>query len=126
MARCLDAAIVARPDIRTIVLTGNYHARIGVGAPWDKTLEFTGYRLRQHDPVAINLAATEGSAWVCIPECGRMQLEKGKITTATQFQMEDHLDARGYHGEVRFPSFQASPPAMGEGEVPTPAPAPEA
>lgn len=124
MARCIDAGIVAQPDARTLVLTGNYHARIGIGAPWDPKLEFTGYGLRQHDPVAIDVTASGGSAWICTPECGTTELAKRATVEPLSVRFDAQRDERGYDGEVRFPVFEASPPARATLEIaPQPAPA---
>lgn len=126
MARCIDAGIVARPGARTVVLTGNYHARVGIGAPWDPNMEFTGYGLRKHDPVAIDVTASGGSAWVCTPECGPLELAKRATVEPLSVRFDAQRDARGYDGEVRFPAFEASPPARAtlDGSAPAPAPAP--
>ena len=114
MARCIDAGIVTHPGARTIVLTGNYHARIGIGAPWDATLEFTGYGLRQHDPVAIDITASGGTAWVCTPECGPLELTGRDDVAPLSVRFATERDTRGYDGEVRFPAFEASPPARAD------------
>lgn len=122
MARCIDEGIVANRGARTIVLTGNYHARIGIGAPWDATLEFTGYGLRQHDPVAIDITASGGTAWVCTPECGPLKLSDREKVEPLWVRFHAERNKNGYDGEVRFPAFEASLPAR-EDLVPATTPA---
>lgn len=113
MARCIDAGIDAAPDARILVLTGNYHARVAIGAPWDPAFEFTGHALRHRKPVAIDLSAARGTAWICTPDCGRFTLSDRGTNEAMWLRMDESRRADGYDGEVRFPAFEASPPTIG-------------
>jgi hypothetical protein len=74
MARNLADAAGGSPKSVLMVLTGNHHSRITVGAPWDAGYEPMGYLLGREistaNLIALNVAHGGGSAWVSAPDCG--------------------------------------------------------
>ena len=118
IAAQLRSALAANPSRRVIVLTGNYHARIGRGAPWNAQQEFMGWHLRDLAPLAINVEAPLGSSWICTPGCGIHSFGKGKSPAAVRLDVTTAPDNNGYMGSLTLPLFTASPPAIRASDSP--------
>src|SRR5690606_13953253 len=49
-------------DASMVVLTGNYHARLTAGTPWDPDQALMGYLLRDLSPYNVDVGAVRGGA----------------------------------------------------------------
>lgn len=94
-----------------VALTGNYHARIAVGAPWNEDQAFAGHHLRESDPFNVNLVAQSGSAWMCVAGqgCGAHALGTGEGPAG--LEVAGWPNQTGYRSIWRVGSVSASPPA---------------
>jgi hypothetical protein len=101
-----------QPQSRILLLTGNYHARTTVGAPWDADLEHMAYLLRDERPLTLDARSPTGSVWVCNPDCGVYEFGKQAPPADAGVRLFDTPSDAGYHGEIVFPRFTASPPVL--------------
>lgn len=111
MADALRAALVAQKHRRAVALTGNYHARIGRGSPWNAEKEFMGWHLRDLSPLSVDVTAPTGANWICTPECGEHAFGRERVPGKLALHVASQADERGYHGSLALPQFTASPPA---------------
>lgn len=122
MAAELARALGADSTAVGVVLTGNLHARLRIGTPWNATFENMGYLLGQALPerrlVALDGTSTGGSAWICqsgeAASCGAKTLGGGP-GTAPGITAGATLDDKGYHGTYFLGELVASPPAVAPG-----------
>lgn len=112
MAAALRAALTAERHRRAIALMGNYHARIGRGAPWNAQQEFLGWHLRDLEPLSIDVGAPTGSSWVCNPECGVYAFGKERAPGDGVLRVNALVDEKGYSASLALPRLTASPPAV--------------
>lgn len=98
-----------------LVLTGNFHARLARGAPWNPEMAFAAYLLRDLDPYNVDVRAVRGSAWLCLQDgaCGPHQFDHSGKGPAPGLVEHAPMDAHGYRATLVFPGFTASPPAAG-------------
>ncbi len=70
LAATLRKSIGERRDRRVVVLTGNIHARVESGVPWDASFVPMVAQLRALEPkltiVALNAVHRGGNTWACI------------------------------------------------------------
>lgn len=111
MADALRAALIAQKRRRAVALTGNYHARIGRGAPWNAAQEFMGWHLRDLSPLSVDVSAPTGASWICTPECGVHAFGRDHAPGEVALHVAAQADERGYYGTLALPRFTASPPA---------------
>ncbi len=97
-----------------LVLTGNVHARLTQGVPWNP--DFVSFAKHLHDHVAnvVSLDAhyPAGTAWVCAPDCGIKQLnatDAGKRAPADIVYSSENPAFSGY---FRVPGITASRPVI--------------
>jgi len=112
MAANVRRLLREQPESRILLLAGNYHARMAKGAPWDAELEHMAYRLRDEQPLTLDARAPTGSVWVCTPDCGVYEFGKQAPPADASVHLFDALSETGYRGEIVFPRFTASPPAL--------------
>jgi len=116
MARHILDARAASPDAVLIVLTGNIHARIAEGAPWDPKYVPMGASLIKTVPslVALNVSSEPGTAWVCMGDSPTTQTcgshPWGKAAAGPVAIVRDTADER-YHGRFHVGATSAAPPA---------------
>lgn len=120
MAQNLRAAVVADPDARMLVLTGNMHAMVrpskaqmvdAQGRPWPAP-KTTGAYLADLAPWSLRIDGAEGSMWVCFStaDCGIRPITNGSPQAQPKVDVlgaEEPWDAR-----LLLPRFTASPPAI--------------
>lgn len=111
MAQNLAEALRRAGQTPVLVLTGNLHARRVIGSPFDPTLELMAWQLREFEPLTLDVRAPTGSAWVCAPECGELQMGEGRDPGEPALRLFDSPSATGYDGEVTLARFSASAPA---------------
>lgn len=111
LAGNLGAALRRPGRAPVLVLTGNLHARRAIGTPFDPTLELMAWRLRELEPLSIDVRAPTGSAWVCAPGCGVRQLGAGRAAGTPALRLFAAPSATGYDGELTLARFTASLPA---------------
>lgn len=112
MAQTLRTALATERNRRAVALMGNYHARIGRGAPWNAQQEFLGWHLRDLSPQSVDVGAPTGSSWVCHPECGVYRFGAERAPGDGTLRMGAQADEKGYVGTLTLPRFTASPPAV--------------
>lgn len=112
MAQALRTALATERHRRAVALMGNYHARIGRGAPWDAQQEFLGWHLRDLSPLSVDVGAPTGSSWVCNPDCGVYRFGADRTPGDGVLRMAAQADEKGYVGTLTLPRFTASPPAV--------------
>ncbi|UXI66287.1 hypothetical protein [Tahibacter amnicola] len=113
LAERLRKAFADRGKATMLVLTGNYHARMSRGAPWNPEQEFAAYHLRDLSPYNVDIRARSGSAWVCLAgePCGARALG-GTPDAPLGLTESAELDADGYRARLTLPVFTASAPAV--------------
>lgn len=133
MARRLAKLVQEHPSAVFLVLTGNIHARLAPGVPWDDDFEPMGYLLARAVPErsirSLDLSSTGGSAWICqgmdASSCGAQKLGGSGEGDAPYVQLDDD-ETDGFSGIYYVGSMTASPPAQdfqpGASDVPSPDP----
>ncbi|HVS12334.1 MAG TPA: hypothetical protein VMV46_00280 [Thermoanaerobaculia bacterium] len=108
-------------DRLTLVLTGNLHARIAAGAPWDPEFVPMGLHLRrlrsELDLIALDLTHEGGTAWICqggASGCGPVGL-RGTEDAEPGLELLPATAAGLFHGRFHLGPITASPPASGAG-----------
>ena len=121
MAGHLSEYLRGHPGRAVLVLSGNYHARVAVGAPWNPAQEFMGWHLAQRGEQVASLDwdGPPGSAWACFSavaaECGPKKVELDRGAGAPPPPGVHLFPARspeGYDGKLTVGSLTASPPAV--------------
>lgn len=124
LARRLTDARRARPEVPFLVLTGNLHARVRRGAPWDEDFRPMGARIAAEgvEVFAVELRHAGGSAWTCAgrsaSDCGPRPVEGqheqgGAVPAFERFPAPE--PGTGYDGALRVGAVEASPPAVESG-----------
>jgi uncharacterized protein (TIGR03067 family) len=115
MARNLASFVIESPRSMMIVLTGNYHSRTTTGVPWDSEYEPMGYVLGRatsfDNLTALNVAHGDGSAWICGPDCGIVDLSGRHGEARWTIEIDDATRPPGHAGWYHVGSITASPPA---------------
>lgn len=97
-----------------LVLTGNVHARLARGMPWNP--EYTPFAKHLHDHVAnvISLDAhyPAGTAWVCTPDCGIHQLIATDAAKSAPADIVYSSENPAFSGYFRVPAITASRPVI--------------
>ncbi len=109
-----DARTAADAEDIFLVHTGNIHARIEMGVPWDATFEPMAFTLLQdHAELAsLDLGHADGTAWICT----------GMPTTCEERPLTGSAPSHGdgvelfaqpgtFHGRYLVGAISASPPA---------------
>ncbi len=109
-------ATKAAADANDIFLihTGNIHARIQVGVPWDPAFEPMAWNLLQdHENLrALDVAHTGGTAWICTGEPATCEARPlGGDPSAQGDGVELFAQPGTFHGRYRVGTINASPPA---------------
>lgn len=105
----------AAPDELFIIHTGNVHARIQIGVPWDAAFEPMAWSLLQDHPGlrALDVAHTGGTAWICTGQpitCDARPLSGDP--SAEGDGVELFAQPGTFHGRYRVGAISASPPAV--------------
>jgi len=120
MARRLAQVADSHPSEVLLVLTGNLHARLRPGSPFDPDFEPLGYLLRKALPdrpfLAFDFSSTGGTAWLCVSaeaeDCGERSLGgKGEGSERRLLRFEQP-EENGFHGVYHVGEMSASPPAV--------------
>ena len=116
MAHNLRAIVKANPSARVLALTGNYHARKSVGAPWNAKHRFMGNYLKDLAPYSIDVSAMRGSYWGCFGQSAAdCKVERfGDASAATQpegIYADEAAAASGYDQTLMLNLFVVSLPA---------------
>ena len=106
------------PNGIVLVLTGNLHARISRGSPWDPNYESAAWRLTRRKPEvrmkALNVSYQGGSAWTCTsasPSSCQVRELKGNSSAAAAGVTLYLAVTDDYHGVYAVGTLTASPPA---------------
>jgi hypothetical protein len=118
MAKRLAAAAERAPRAFVVVLSGNLHARLARGSPWDESFEPMGMFLRELLPSrevrSLDVSHSGGRAWFCTSadasECGERAVRGDDKLPAGV-----HLapgESPHYSGRYSVGELHASPPAV--------------
>jgi hypothetical protein len=120
MARRLAAVAERDPDAFLVVLTGNLHARLERGSPWNDAFEPMGLFLRRLLPdrtvLSLDVGHLGGEAWICTgsepTSCGARRVSGDEqrpwgIHLAPVGESDHH-----YSGHYVVGTLHASPPAV--------------
>jgi uncharacterized protein (TIGR03067 family) len=114
MASNLAAAAGKSPQAMMIVLTGNLHSRIELGGGRSSEYQPMGHALAAavgtDRVVALDVADGGGSAWVCSPQCGAIELTGHDGERPWSIDMDEETRPSGHTGWYRVGSITASPP----------------
>jgi hypothetical protein len=119
MAARLAAAAERQPDAFLVVLTGNLHARLEKGSPWDPSFEPMGLFLRRSLPgrriLSLDVGHSGGEAWICTGSdagsCGPRRLS-GNDQRSRGVHMAPAGAAGHYSGHYVVGTLRVSPPAV--------------
>ena len=118
MATRLAAAAERVPNAFVVALSGNLHARIARGSPWDESFEPMGMlvraRLTGRSVVSLDVSASGGYAWYCTTAdaetCGERAVHGRDVEP-----LGVHLapgKSPHYSGRYSVGELHASPPAL--------------
>ncbi|HEY0065362.1 MAG TPA: hypothetical protein VGC21_24810 [Telluria sp.] len=100
-----------------LVFTGNTHARLQQGMPWDASFTPFGMHVRAKVDklVSLDLRYLAGSAWVCTPKCGPDSMDDALdgVTGRTTPAVKIGVDDPAYSGTFFVGKVHASPPVLG-------------
>ena len=121
MAERLARVAESHPAEVLLVLTGNLHARLGRGTPFDPDYEPLGHLLRRALPdrriLAFDFSSTGGIAWTCTSgkaeDCRARSLGGRGEGSERRLTVSDEPDEHGFHGTYHVGAMTASPPAVG-------------
>ncbi len=122
MASNLITRIEATHPAQTLVLVGNVHSRTRKGYPWNDTADYTPLgahlRARYSDLIALDVATSGGTAWICMSdkaaECGAKPQGNSKAAGPVPRIVLDPTAAPrpGHDGAFFIGTIRASPPAV--------------
>lgn len=120
MAERLARTATGHPKDLLLVLTGNIHARLRLGTPWDTDFEPMGYLLQKTLPersiLAFDLSSTGGTAWTCnsaeAEGCQARKLGGRGEGAERKLTLFEQADSRGFYGIYHVGAINASPPAV--------------
>ncbi|MBK9654238.1 MAG: ChaN family lipoprotein [Rhodanobacteraceae bacterium] len=113
MAEALRTVLNQQPEVRALVLAGNFHTRIQEGAPWDPDHRFMGFLLSEFRPYSIEIMGVSGSSWTCTGRTTDTCMARDMPANELQagLQLGDEINARGHLGHWWLAQVSASPPA---------------
>jgi hypothetical protein len=118
MAEAVAKASAETPRGIVIVLTGNVHARVARGSPWDPEYESAAYRLTHLKPQlavkALDVSYQGGSAWVCTTASSsscQVREVKGNPAAGGEGVTLYPAVTGAFHGLYAVGMLTASPPA---------------
>jgi hypothetical protein len=118
MAEQLAAARKAAPDRIFVGLTGNYHSRKTVGAPWDPAAVFMARHLEELGVAVttLDVARDGGGAWVCMMADDGVHVDCGAHEAPPKPRARTWFveigDTEGHDGTYVVGPTTASPPAV--------------
>ncbi|MDH3628950.1 MAG: hypothetical protein OES25_14990 [Acidobacteriota bacterium] len=116
MAERLIASIKNNPKAIHVVLTGNAHSRTARGGRQGRDFEPMGYLVKESKvarrTIALDVSHSGGSAWICAPDCGVVQLVGHGDDATGVIEMNDDTRTSGHDGIYRIGSISASAPAV--------------
>lgn len=120
MAKRLGEAIREHPSHLFLVLTGNIHARLRPGTPWDEDFEPMGFLVQKQLPdrriLAFDFSSTGGTAWTCTSagaeDCHARRLGGRGEGTDRKLTLLEEPDDKGFHGYYHVGEMTASSPAV--------------
>lgn len=120
-----DAAMAARlasvaaelPAAFVVALTGNLHARVAKGSPWNESFEPMGLFLKQRlagrEVIALDVGHAGGTAWFCTTgdaaDCVERPLRGDDVGARGIYLMPGDSH---YSGRYAVGTLRASPPAV--------------
>lgn len=114
MAHNLRRCAKKFPDSKLVVLSGNVHARIAVGASWDPKYRPAAFELSQQlgSVVSFRLAYESGTIWALTDSGSGEHQVKGERWpgTASHYMTLYSQRTRGYDGAIFTRTLTASPP----------------
>jgi hypothetical protein len=122
----------ARPEEFFLVMTGNIHANVTRGTPWDAGFTPMGWHLLKADPTvkALDMSFAAGTRWACDMAAGsqldcRVHGSTPSPRVAGIKGQSPHLQLflgglvlEGYHGLLYVGEVSASPPATAPNAIP--------
>ncbi len=124
MADRLRAAIEASSSDLFVVLTGNVHARVSRGTPWDEGYEPMAYLASKSLParkwISLNLSSAGGTAWMCTSgeasDCKVHPIPGRSRDRRRGIELGGELQDQPYHGTYYVGGLTASLPAVRSAE----------
>jgi hypothetical protein len=120
MAARLAAAAERAPDALVVALTGNLHARIERGSPWNESFEPMGLFLRRRlagrEVLSLDVGTSGGTAWYCTtadPGDCRERMVRGDDAGPPGVHVAPPGTAGPFSGRYSVGLLHASPPAVG-------------
>ncbi len=116
MANFLGDIARASPGRLLVVLTGNFHSRVVRGTRQNPNQEPMGWALRdqleEDRVVALDVAHTGGTAWVCLDSggCGAHAM-RPRGPAGTDITWNDSSEQTSHHGWYHVGALRASRPA---------------
>jgi hypothetical protein len=118
MAARLSAAAERAPRAFVVALTGNLHARLERGSPWNESFEPMGMFVRRRLPgrsmLSLDVSHSGGSAWFCTTadaaDCGERALAGDGDAAAQGVHLTPGASPH-YSGRYSVGALHASPPA---------------
>jgi hypothetical protein len=128
MAATIAASAERHPEAVHVILTGNAHSRTAPGNRNNPGYMPMGALLQRQVPgdriVALDVAHEGGSAWICAPSCGAAFLAERHGGERWSIEIDDASRPPGHLGWYRVGTISASPPAVGDHDVPDESPVP--
>lgn len=127
MGRNLAAVISGAPRSMVLALLGNQHSRITRGRSRNPEYEPAGYVLGREastaNLISLNVAHGGGTAWICAPDCGILELRGRHGQSVWTIEIDDATRPAGHTGWYHVGTITASPPArLSRPKVSAPAP----
>jgi hypothetical protein len=122
MAAVLTAALRRSPNAVAIMLSGDVHARLALGTPFDSSYApmayLTARALHDRRAFAFNMARPGGSAWLCTAsECGVHSFRAAPFSVGADtirfFPVRERSGIdMGFDGQFGVRTLTASPPVI--------------
>ncbi len=118
MAGVLDSVVRANPAAAVLVLTGNLHSRVSVGAEFDAAYQPMGNLLRAmlgptHRLYGLDASFPGGHAWMCLSSapCQSHAVRGTVLAGPSEVSLRTDGSPGPYDGVYGVDSLTASPPA---------------
>lgn len=112
MAAILNKALEDMPSARTLILTGNLHAKRTRGFTGDSNFNAMVNHLLVKN-TAFAFRASQGTYWACTDSCGVEELERNSDAAAVVLvNLAAPAGSINYDGLIDLGQVTASPPAV--------------
>lgn len=114
LAQRLRMLLGQRPHkTQMLVLTGNLHSRVERGVPWNSEFEPAAFLLRDLQPLSLDMAFADGTAWTCLMDgsCAARKYRGNSTDRWPSLTLSPGLK-NSHHGGFSVGPISASPPAV--------------